>query len=97
MNLIFRLLRILVWGLVGPRLDPLGRSIVSFRVWPNDLDINIHMNNGRYLTIMDIVRKRIDQRVERLIFVVKLLLEYASDFLEQSSAVAPFLANTEPN
>src|SRR5579859_5387361 len=56
MNLVFRLLRILVWGLIGPKIDPLGRSIVSFRVWPNDLDINIHMNNGRYLTIMDLGR-----------------------------------------
>ena len=57
MNLIFRLLRVLIWGLLfGPKIDPLGRSIVSFRVWPNDLDINIHMNNGRYLTIMDLGR-----------------------------------------
>ena len=56
MNLIFRLLRVLIWGLVGPKIDPLGRSVVSFRVWPNDLDINIHMNNGRYLTIMDLGR-----------------------------------------
>jgi acyl-CoA thioesterase FadM len=56
MNLVIRLLRILIWGLFGRRLDPLGRSIVAFRVWPNDLDINIHMNNGRYLSIMDLGR-----------------------------------------
>ena len=56
MNLIVRLLRVLIWGFLGPRIDPLGRSIVSFRVWPNDLDINIHMNNGRYLTLMDLGR-----------------------------------------
>ena len=56
MNLIFRLVRVLILGLFGPRIDPLGRSIVAFRVWPNDLDINIHMNNGRYLTIMDLGR-----------------------------------------
>ena len=31
-------------------------SILTFRVWPNDLDINLHMNNGRYLTIMDLGR-----------------------------------------
>jgi acyl-CoA thioesterase FadM len=26
------------------------------RVWPNDLDMNLHLNNGRYLTLMDIGR-----------------------------------------
>lgn len=26
------------------------------RVWPNDLDTNAHMNNGRYLTLMDLGR-----------------------------------------
>ena len=31
-------------------------SILEFRVWPNDLDLNRHMNNGRYLTVMDLGR-----------------------------------------
>ena len=31
-------------------------SIMRFRVLPTDLDTNIHMNNGRYLTIMDLGR-----------------------------------------
>jgi acyl-CoA thioesterase FadM len=26
------------------------------RVWPNDCDLNFHMNNGRYLTLMDLGR-----------------------------------------
>ena len=34
----------------------LDESAVSFRVWPGDLDINLHMNNGRYLTLMDLGR-----------------------------------------
>ena len=39
------------------RLEPpFGVSRLSFRVWPNDLDVNMHMNNGRYLTIMDLGR-----------------------------------------
>ena len=29
---------------------------VTLRCWPNDLDTNLHMNNGRYLTIMDLGR-----------------------------------------
>ena len=39
-----------------PPLDPLGESVLRFRVWPNDLDINLHMNNGRYLGMMDLGR-----------------------------------------
>jgi acyl-CoA thioesterase FadM len=31
-------------------------SKLSLRVLPNDLDINFHMNNGRYLTICDLNR-----------------------------------------
>ena len=31
-------------------------SKVSFMCWPNDLDTNLHMNNGRYLTLLDLVR-----------------------------------------
>lgn len=33
-----------------------GVSVSSFRVWPTDLDILRHMNNGKYLSIMDIGR-----------------------------------------
>ena len=31
-------------------------SVLDFRVCPNDLDIYGHMNNGRYLTLMDLGR-----------------------------------------
>ena len=31
-------------------------SRLTFRVLPNDLDLNLHMNNGRYLTFMDLGR-----------------------------------------
>jgi acyl-CoA thioesterase FadM len=30
--------------------------VIRLWVWPNDLDISIHMNNGRYLTMMDLGR-----------------------------------------
>ncbi len=30
--------------------------MLRFRVWPHDLDISLHMNNGRYLTLMDLGR-----------------------------------------
>lgn len=34
-------------------LDLLDASVVGFRVWPTDLDINLHMTNARYLSVMD--------------------------------------------
>jgi len=36
--------------------DVFLESRLTFRVWPNDLDVNLHMNNGRYLTLMDLGR-----------------------------------------
>jgi acyl-CoA thioesterase FadM len=38
------------------RLDVLGTSRLPMRVWPNDLDLNLHMNNGRYFSAADIGR-----------------------------------------
>ncbi len=57
MNLIFRMLYVFV---LSQFREPLGignsLSRLSLRVLPNDLDINFHMNNGRYLTICDLNR-----------------------------------------
>jgi acyl-CoA thioesterase FadM len=57
MNLIFRMLYVLMLSLFRERLDA-GNLVsrLSLRVLPNDLDINFHMNNGRYLTICDLNR-----------------------------------------
>ena len=57
MNLIFRLAYVFVLSFFRDRL-PAGKSASSLRlrVLPNDLDINLHMNNGRYLTICDLNR-----------------------------------------
>jgi acyl-CoA thioesterase FadM len=54
MNLYFRLIWTLLRTAFKPRIKPGDTIEVSFRVWPNDLDINGHMNNGRYLTIADL-------------------------------------------
>ncbi|HEY0665138.1 MAG TPA: acyl-CoA thioesterase [Gallionella sp.] len=57
MNLIFRLIYVYVLSFFRERL-PIGRthSRLTLRVLPNVLDLNFHMNNGRYLTICDISR-----------------------------------------
>jgi acyl-CoA thioesterase FadM len=44
-------------SLIGkPRVDLLATTRVSIRIWPNDLDTNLHVNNGRYLTLADLGR-----------------------------------------
>ena len=51
-----RLIRVGV-GLLGqPKIDMFTTTRVALRVWPNDLDMNLHVNNGRYLALADIGR-----------------------------------------
>jgi acyl-CoA thioesterase FadM len=49
---------ILVWISSSFRspIRVLDQSVRSFRVWPNDFDLLRHLNNGRYLTLMDLGR-----------------------------------------
>lgn len=63
MHMVFRTL----WHLcfVGPRGPRIAFDAVSrsrFRVWPTDLDVLWHMNNGKYLSIMDVARFDLIQR-----------------------------------
>ena len=66
MNLYFRLLFLLLksWG--STKLNPLDTSVIRLRVWLNDLDLNRHMNNGRFLTIMDLGRMDLLKRTGTL-------------------------------
>lgn len=56
MYVFFRLF--LVWwrSRATPRQRPDERIVTPLRVYPNDLDLNGHVNNGRYLTLMDLGR-----------------------------------------
>ena len=57
MNLYFRLAWLILKLQFLRRIQsPLEEACLSFRVLPTDLDINSHMNNGRYLTLMDLAR-----------------------------------------
>src|SRR5216683_3992970 len=51
-----RLIRIGFRLIGAARVDLLATTRISLRVWPNDLDINFHVNNGRYLGLADIGR-----------------------------------------
>ncbi|UVF18920.1 thioesterase family protein [Microvirga terrae] len=57
MNLWLRVLHLIVMSLFRRKLDP-ARDVsrLGFRVWPHDLDTSLHMNNGRYWTLMDLGR-----------------------------------------
>ena len=49
-------------GRRGRRIALTDVSRSRFRVWPTDLDVLRHMNNGKYLSIMDVGRYDLTQR-----------------------------------
>jgi acyl-CoA thioesterase FadM len=56
MNLYLRLVRILLASLWKAPRSPRDEVASRFRVWPQDIDVFGHMNNGRYLQVMDVAR-----------------------------------------
>jgi acyl-CoA thioesterase FadM len=56
MNLLWRMLLVGLGALRRSPLQLLEESVLPLRVLPNDLDLNVHMNNGRYLSLMDLGR-----------------------------------------
>ena len=51
-----RLIRVAFGLIAARRVGIFTTTRVSLRVWPNDLDLNLHVNNGRYLALADIGR-----------------------------------------
>ena len=56
MNMYFRLLAVYAKLRRRPKIGIWETGVTTFRVLPNDLDLLGHMNNGRYLTLMDLGR-----------------------------------------
>lgn len=56
MNLVFRVIWLFFRSRFRSRLAAEDTAITPFRVWPTDLDGLGHMNNGKYLSIMDLGR-----------------------------------------
>lgn len=56
MNLFLRLLLLLLTAWARPRCHALGPSRKRFLVWPPDLDVLWHVNNGVYLSMLDVAR-----------------------------------------
>lgn len=58
-----------VWPL--PRLAPLEEDCLRLRVWPNDIDLNMHLNNARYLNFMDYGRVHLLARTRLLEHILR--------------------------
>ncbi|MGL5445994.1 MAG: thioesterase family protein [Rhabdaerophilum sp.] len=72
MNLWLRVLWLLITTLFRARIPaPFGVSVLRFRVWPHDIDTNLHLNNGRYLTIADLGRTDLLLRMGLIKLVLK--------------------------
>lgn len=56
MNRLFRLLWIVLRSRWASRCAPLGPCTTRLRIWPNDLDVFLHVNNGVYLSLCDLGR-----------------------------------------
>jgi acyl-CoA thioesterase FadM len=56
MNLFLRLLLLFLTYRLRPRCDVLGPARKRFLVWPPDLDVLFHVNNGVYLSMLDVAR-----------------------------------------
>jgi acyl-CoA thioesterase FadM len=52
-------------------LRVLEEDSLELRVWPNDIDFNLHMNNARYLSLMDYGRIHHLARIGLLTYVVR--------------------------
>jgi acyl-CoA thioesterase FadM len=92
MNLYLRLF-LLLFRLIGlPRKGLLEESRVPFRVLPNDCDINFHMNNGRYLTFMDLGRVHLVTQIGLMPIIMKKRWRAALGAAEINfiRAIAPF-------
>jgi len=65
MNLYFRLMRLIItcFFLRRQKIKITDKLMLTSRVWLNDIDFNGHMNNGRYLTIMDLGRVQLVARL----------------------------------
>lgn len=54
-----------------PRIGVLDEDALELRVWPNDIDFNLHMNNARYLSAMDYGRMHLLARAGLLEHILR--------------------------
>ena len=71
MLLFFRFFRVILSGLLGRRRGVLDESVLRFRVMPTDIDFNLHLNDGRYMSFMGIGRSDVLTRCGLLTHAVR--------------------------
>ena len=71
MVVLLRLIKATINSMFRPRIEPLDEAVLTMRAWPNDLDLNLHVNSGRYLSFMDIGRVDLLTRMQILREVIK--------------------------
>jgi acyl-CoA thioesterase FadM len=54
-----------------PPLGVLEEDRVRLHVWPNDIDLNLHLNNARYLSLMDFGRTHLLARTRLLSHIIR--------------------------
>jgi hypothetical protein len=59
-----------IWPL--PPLGILDEDRLEMRAWPNNIDFNMHMNNARYLSIMDYGRMHLLARAQIFSHIIRL-------------------------
>jgi acyl-CoA thioesterase FadM len=84
MNLWLRVLWLLTTAPFRSKIPaPFGVLVLNFRVWPHDIDTNLHLNNGRYLTIADLGRTDLLLRMG----LIKLVLQEGLQPMLSGSAI----------
>jgi len=71
MVLLLRLLIVIVRNLLRPRASIDGESVIRTRVWPVDMDLNFHLNDGRYISLTGLGRVDLMMRTGLLRRAVK--------------------------
>ena len=92
MYVYFRMIKVALLGLCKPPVKFLDTITTTMRVWPNDLDMNFHLNNGRYLTLMDIGRLDLTIRAGliKAVFGKRWLPVLATASIQFYRSLAPF-------
>ena len=54
-----------------PAIKALEADVLQLSVWPNDIDFNLHLNNARYLSVMDYGRMHLLARAGLLPLIMK--------------------------
>lgn len=56
MVLFFRVIAVILKNIFRRRIDMTAESVLHLRVWPTDMDLNFHLNDGRYISLAGLAR-----------------------------------------